>query len=123
MNISSIGIMVMAPYIIIGVLCLLIAIDLYKLVLSTRGDEVISRENLARVKRIQYIFLAVLLIKAGMLLIMTTIFVRSVMAILMQLVGIVASSWELFAGMLIIYILAKVFERAVNLKEEQALTI
>ena len=123
MNITSIGIILMVPYVIIAGLCLVIVANLYKLALSTRGSEVISRKNLTRVKRIQYIFLAVLLIKAGLLMITATIFVHSIIGILLQLVNIIVSSWELLAGMLIIYIVAVVFERAVILKEEQALTI
>lgn len=115
--------LMIVPYFIVGVLYLVIAFNLYKLVVSTRGGEVISRQNLARVKRIQYIFFALLVGKVGFTLLLTAVFIPSVMAILLQLAAVIGSSWELLAGMLIIYILAIVFERAVNLKEEQALTI
>lgn len=122
MNITAMS-LVMVPYFIVGVLYLVIAFNLYKLVVSTRGGEVISRGNLARVKRIQYIFFALLVGKIGFTLLLTAVFIPSVIGILLQLASVISSSWELLAGMLIIYILAIVFERAVNLKEEQALTI
>lgn len=122
MNVTVMSLMIV-PYFVMGVLYLVIAFNLYKLVVSTRGGEVISRQNLARVKLIQYIFFALLVGKIGFTLLLTAVFIPSVVGLLLQLAAVISSSWELLAGMLIIYILAIVFERAVNLKEEQALTI
>lgn len=122
MNLTVMSLMIV-PYFVMGVLYLVVAFNLYKLVVSTRGGEVISRQNLARVKLIQYIFFALLVGKIGFTLLLTAVFTPSVVGLLLQLAAVIGSSWELLAGMLIIYILAIVFKRAVNLREEQALTI
>jgi hypothetical protein len=114
---------VVAEYIAMVILYMIIAFNLYKLARVGRDKEIISRKNLARVKRIQYILVVLLLLKAAVVLIMTAVFMRSATGVALQLIGIIKSSWELLAGMLIIYILANVFERAVILKEEEALTI
>jgi hypothetical protein len=114
---------VLAQYVIVVGLYLVMAVTLYQLASVSRDKEIISRKNLARVKRIQYILLALLLIKVVIVLMMTAVFMRSALRLALQLLGIINSSWELLVGILIIYILANVFERAVMLKEDEELTI
>ncbi|HEY9260898.1 DUF2975 domain-containing protein [Chitinophaga sp.] len=114
---------VFAQYVIMIGLYLVIAVTLFQLASVGRNKEIISRKNLARVKRIQYILLALLFVKVVIVLMMTAVFMGSALGLALQLLGIISSSWELLVGMLIIYILAKVFEKAVILKEEEALTI
>lgn len=74
------------------------------------------------VKGILYFLFALLLAKIVFALTFNILMLRS-FGILFLLVNIVGATWQLWIATLVIYVLATVFEKAVNLKEEQALTI
>lgn len=115
----------LVQYIILGMLYLVMAFFLYKLVGGTSNREIICRKNLISLKRILYVLLALILTKIIFSLIITSdvLGVSLRLTIFNKLMTIVCSSWELLMSSLVIYVLAAVFERAVILKEEEALTI
>jgi len=102
---------------------MLMAIYLFKLVGGTSNREIISRKNLMSVKGILYVLLALLFTRIVFASFTAFGPIGSARGIVFKLVTLIGSSWELVMASLVIYVLAVVFERAVNLKEEQALTI
>ncbi|MGO4292919.1 hypothetical protein [Chitinophaga sp. RAB17] len=115
----------LVQYIILGILYLVMAFFLYKLVGGTSNREIICRKNLVSLKRILSVLVALILTKIIFSLIITSdvLGVNLRLTIFNKLMTIVCSSWELLMSSLVIYVLAAVFERAVILKEEEALTI
>jgi Protein of unknown function (DUF2975) len=113
----------LTQHIVLSALYLVMAFYLYKLVGGTSNREIICRKNLTSVKRILYVLFALLITRLVFALIFSSLMGPGRFNILFAIINIVGSTWELWIAALVIYVLAVVFERAVNLKEEQALTI
>ncbi|MBO9732934.1 MAG: DUF2975 domain-containing protein [Chitinophaga sp.] len=115
--------LVLLMFLGVGAPALAIAVLLYRLAATLGTKEIISRDNLMRVQRIRFVLLTALVVKAVIVMMVGIGNLASIISILMIFFSAFFSSWELLIGILIIHILAKVFEGAIILKEEEALTI
>lgn len=111
------------PFIGMGAPFLAIAVLLYRIAASLGTKDIISRDNLMRVQRIRFVLLVLLVGKVAIVMIVTIGSPMSFMTSIFATLVAFFSSWELLVGILIIHILTKVFEGALILKEEEALTI
>lgn len=110
-------------HVIVGIFYLLMAVYLFKLVGGTSNREIISRKNLAYVRGILYILLAVMLTRILFSSLSMLGPIGHTQSIAFRLTTLIGSCWEPLTGILAFYILSAVFKRAVILKEEEALTI
>lgn len=108
---------------IVGGLYMIMAIFLFKLVGGTSNREIISRNNLKSVNGILYILCA--LVVTRIVFASFTVFspIGRSHGIGFQLVALIFSSWQPVMGIVVVYVLAAVFKRAVIFREEEALTI
>ncbi|NLR62027.1 hypothetical protein HGH93_28290 [Chitinophaga polysaccharea] len=111
-------------HIAMALLYLVIAFCSFKLLVGTADRELISRKNLTLVKGILWTLLALLLTKIAFAWVIgNSIVIPAASRLYFRVAGILGSTWELLMAFIVIFILAVVFEKAVRLKEEEALTI
>lgn len=108
---------------ILGLLYLVMTWFLFRLLIGAGNEDIISRKNLSAVKGILYVMLGLLITK----MVFAWIAAGNVKVyhngLYFRLLNVLGASWELLMAFMVILTLAIVFERAVSLNEEQALTI
>lgn len=108
---------------ILGLLYLVMTWFLFRLLIGAGNEDIISRKNLSAVKGILYVMLGLLITKMVFAWIAAGNVKVYQNGLYFRLLNVLGASWELLMAFMVILTLAIVFERAVSLNEEQALTI
>lgn len=108
---------------ILGLLYLVMTWYLFRLLIGAGSEDIISRKNLSAVKGILLVLSGLLLTKIVFAWIAGDSIKVYNNRLYFRLLSVLGATWELLMAFMVILALAIVFERAVSLKEEQALTI